>query len=145
MRTWSLTFANPATIRLAADARLTSPSYVDDQIWEVTLGGGDPPALGFQTTYGFRGRGGGPLPPARGGGGGRTAPAPAPRSPCTLHSPTPCASTSAPDPRSRCGRSIGWASRRSPRGGSSSAIMPRIPGGCAWRSTRSSAPAIAQG
>ena len=56
MRTWSLTFANPATIRLAADARLTSPSYVDDQIWEVTLGGGDPPALGFQTTYGLRAR-----------------------------------------------------------------------------------------
>src|SRR3989304_245849 len=56
MRTWSLTFANPAPIRLAAPARLTSPSYVDDQIGEVTLGGGDPPALGFQTTYGLRAR-----------------------------------------------------------------------------------------
>jgi hypothetical protein len=30
---------------------------VDDQIWEATLGGGDPPALGFQTTFGLRARG----------------------------------------------------------------------------------------
>jgi len=57
MRTWSLVFDRPPAIRLAADARLTVPSYVNDQIWEATLGGGDPPALGFQTTYGLRARG----------------------------------------------------------------------------------------
>ncbi|NIS80384.1 MAG: hypothetical protein GTO14_09305, partial [Anaerolineales bacterium] len=33
---------------------MTIPSYVDDQIWELDLEGGDPPALSIHTTYGLR-------------------------------------------------------------------------------------------
>lgn len=41
---------------LAADARLCSPDYCDDQIWELSLGGGEPSALALHTTYGLRAR-----------------------------------------------------------------------------------------
>ena len=57
MRTWSLRAGDPLSLRLAADARLTVPDYVDDQIWELALDGGDPPALSLQTSYGLRARG----------------------------------------------------------------------------------------
>ncbi len=57
MRTWSLTSDAPLSLRIAADVRLTTPSYTDDQIWELGLGGGDPPALSIETTYGLRARG----------------------------------------------------------------------------------------
>jgi hypothetical protein len=43
-------------LRIAADARLTRPDYVDDQIWELSLAGGEPPALSLNTTYGLRAR-----------------------------------------------------------------------------------------
>lgn len=42
--------------RLAADARLNRPDYVDDQCWEFRSGAGEPPALCFSTTYGLRAR-----------------------------------------------------------------------------------------
>lgn len=54
MRRWSLPPEAPLSLGLAADARLTSPDYLDDQIWELALGEGDPPALAVRTTYGLR-------------------------------------------------------------------------------------------
>ncbi|HLA99407.1 MAG TPA: hypothetical protein VJL34_13220 [Anaerolineales bacterium] len=56
MRTWSLKNGDPLALTLAADARLGPISYTDDQIWELSLGQGDPPALSVQTTYGLRAR-----------------------------------------------------------------------------------------
>ncbi len=57
MRTWSIPAGGPLSLRLAADVRRSAPSYVDDQIWEVTLAGGDPAGVAVQTTYGLRARG----------------------------------------------------------------------------------------
>jgi hypothetical protein len=54
MRSWNLGNNDPLTLSIAADASFTTTSYVDDQIWELVLGGGDPPALAFCTTYGLR-------------------------------------------------------------------------------------------
>lgn len=56
MRTWSLPAGSPLTLRLAADARLCTPDYADDQIWQLNLREGDPPALAVETTYGLRAR-----------------------------------------------------------------------------------------
>ena len=56
MRAWRLTAADPYTLRLAADVRLGPTDYVNDHIWELTLAGGDPPALAARTTYGLRAR-----------------------------------------------------------------------------------------
>jgi len=57
MRQWSLTADDPYSLFLCADARLCVPTYTDDQIWEVTLHGTDPPAIGLETTYGLRAQG----------------------------------------------------------------------------------------
>ena len=54
MREWSLSPQDPLSLRIAADARRTSPNYVDDQIWEISLQGGDPEAIGIETSYGLR-------------------------------------------------------------------------------------------
>jgi len=56
MREWSIPREGPLSLCIAADARLTTPDYLDDQIWELALVGGDPPALSIQTTYGLRAR-----------------------------------------------------------------------------------------
>ena len=56
MRTWNLKSGDPLALILAADARLGPTNYVDDQIWELNLGLGDPAALSIQTTYGLRAR-----------------------------------------------------------------------------------------
>ncbi len=56
MREWSISREGPLSLCIAADARLTTPDYLDDQIWELSLAGGDPPALSIQTTYGLRAR-----------------------------------------------------------------------------------------
>jgi len=56
MRTWSVTSKDVRSYRLAADARQCSPDYVNDQIWEFAIGGGDPPALTLWTSYGLRAR-----------------------------------------------------------------------------------------
>ncbi|MBN1264009.1 MAG: hypothetical protein JXA25_00845 [Anaerolineales bacterium] len=42
--------------RIAADARLTTTNYADDQIWELNLTGGEPDALSVSTSYGLRTR-----------------------------------------------------------------------------------------
>jgi hypothetical protein len=54
MQTWNLAAGAPLSLTLAADARLTSTNYIDDQIWELSLGGGEPASLALQTTYGLR-------------------------------------------------------------------------------------------
>ena len=54
MRDWSLAPGDPLCLTLAADARLSIPDYLHVHIWELSLGGGEPPALALQTTYGLR-------------------------------------------------------------------------------------------
>ncbi|MBE0698261.1 MAG: hypothetical protein IH586_15185, partial [Anaerolineaceae bacterium] len=54
MHNWNLAAGDPLTLTLAADARLVTTNYSDDQIWELSLGGGEPAALALQTTYGLR-------------------------------------------------------------------------------------------
>jgi hypothetical protein len=56
MREWSIPSDGPLSLRIAADARHTVPTYIDDQIWDLVLEGGEPPAVGLQTTYGLRAR-----------------------------------------------------------------------------------------
>ena len=56
MTAWKLGFGSPLSLTLVADARLSEPNYVNDQIWKLHLGGGEPPALGLQTTFGLRAR-----------------------------------------------------------------------------------------
>jgi hypothetical protein len=55
MRDWNLAPDDPLVLTLAADFRLCTPDYVNDQIWELETGG-DPPALALRTTYGLRAR-----------------------------------------------------------------------------------------
>ncbi len=56
MRDWSLGPGDPLSLTLAADARLCTPDYTDDHIWELQLGEGEPAALALHTTYGLRAR-----------------------------------------------------------------------------------------
>lgn len=56
MRDWILGAGAPLALTLAADFRLSAPDYTDDHIWELELGGGDPPALALRSTYGLRAR-----------------------------------------------------------------------------------------
>jgi len=56
MREWSLHAGDPLNLTLAADVRLSEPDFVNDHIWELELGSGDPPALSLRTTYGLRAR-----------------------------------------------------------------------------------------
>jgi hypothetical protein len=57
MRSWNLTIKDLRRVTLAADARLCTPDYCDDQIWQLSLAGGEPPALALETTFGLRTRG----------------------------------------------------------------------------------------
>jgi hypothetical protein len=54
MHNWNLAAGDPLSLTLAADARLGPTNYSDDQIWELSLGGGEPAAVAMQTTYGLR-------------------------------------------------------------------------------------------
>ncbi|MEW6094005.1 MAG: hypothetical protein AB1531_08585, partial [Chloroflexota bacterium] len=56
MRDWTLGPGDPLALTLAADFRLCTPDYANDHIWELEIGGGDPPALGLRTTFGLRAR-----------------------------------------------------------------------------------------
>lgn len=56
MRQWNLKAGDPLALILAADVRSGPTDYGDDQIWELALGGGTPPALALQTTFGLRAR-----------------------------------------------------------------------------------------
>jgi hypothetical protein len=54
MREINIDSDNPISLTIAADARLSTTNYVDDQIWELKLKNGEPPALALETTYGLR-------------------------------------------------------------------------------------------
>lgn len=54
MSSWDLTNGDPICLTLAADARLPGADFLDDQVWELRLSGGEPPALALETTYGLR-------------------------------------------------------------------------------------------
>jgi hypothetical protein len=56
MKTWHISSDDPTTFTIAADARFCTPDYNNDQIWEVSIGQGEPPSLSVQTTYGLRAR-----------------------------------------------------------------------------------------
>ncbi|MEW6716275.1 MAG: hypothetical protein AB1345_02045 [Chloroflexota bacterium] len=56
MREWTLLSGSPVSLTLATDARLCTPNYCDDHIWELDFGGGEPPAISLLTTYGLRAR-----------------------------------------------------------------------------------------
>jgi hypothetical protein len=56
MRTWNLHLNDPHSLILAADPRLDSLSYINDQIWELLIGRSDPAAVVLQTTFGLRAR-----------------------------------------------------------------------------------------
>ena len=43
-------------LTLAADFRFSQPDFTNDQIWELRLQGGEPPAIVLQTTFGLRAR-----------------------------------------------------------------------------------------
>ena len=57
MHSWNPTTKALRRVTLAADARLCTPDYCDDQIWQLSLAGGEPPALALETTFGLRARG----------------------------------------------------------------------------------------
>jgi hypothetical protein len=56
MQEWTLRAGDPLNLTLATDMRLSAPDYINDHIWELELGSGDPPALSLRTTYGLRAR-----------------------------------------------------------------------------------------
>jgi hypothetical protein len=56
MHDWTLALGDPLALTLAADFRLCTTDYVNDQIWELEISSGDPPALALHTTYGLRAR-----------------------------------------------------------------------------------------
>ena len=56
MRTWNLRLGDPLELTLAVDHRLGKTDYANDHIWELSLGGGEPPSLAIQTTFGLRAR-----------------------------------------------------------------------------------------
>lgn len=56
MRRWSLQPNSPLSLVLASDVRLSQTDYVDDQIWELSLGWGSPPGIVAETTFGLRAR-----------------------------------------------------------------------------------------
>jgi hypothetical protein len=54
LRRWRLDVTAPYTLHLAADARLSTVDPLDDQVWVLSLGAVDDPALALQTAYGGR-------------------------------------------------------------------------------------------
>ncbi len=54
MRDWHLQQGDIPSLILAADARLCTPNFFDDQIWELNLNSGEPAGLTLRTTYGLR-------------------------------------------------------------------------------------------
>lgn len=54
MRVWKLKPSDPLNLILASDACLVPTDYLNDQIWEITLDGGEPVGISLQTTFGLR-------------------------------------------------------------------------------------------
>ncbi len=57
MQRLSLISDDPLVLTLAADARTSQTDYINDHIWELKIGGGEPSALSVETTFGLRARG----------------------------------------------------------------------------------------
>ena len=56
MREWRLKIGDPLCLTLVADLRAGETCYANDQIWRLTIGEGEPPALALHTTLGLRAR-----------------------------------------------------------------------------------------
>jgi hypothetical protein len=56
MQSLSLKSGDPLVLTLASDARTSPTDYVNDHIWELRIGGGEPSALSVDTTFGLRAR-----------------------------------------------------------------------------------------
>lgn len=56
MQSWNFPASTPQIFTLSTDARLGQTDYPNDQIWDLIIGGGDPPAISLQTTFGLRAR-----------------------------------------------------------------------------------------
>ncbi len=56
MSNWNFTPEHSISLPIAADARLCSTDYLDDQIWEFNIGRAEPQALILHTTFGLRAR-----------------------------------------------------------------------------------------
>jgi len=56
MREFYLKSGDPLALTIAADPRFIQTNYVNDQIWELNLSGGEPAAVALETTYGLRAR-----------------------------------------------------------------------------------------
>jgi hypothetical protein len=54
VRAWNLTAQDPLNLVLSADPALGVVDPKDDQIWEVALGTGDPPAMAVRSSFGRR-------------------------------------------------------------------------------------------
>lgn len=54
MREWKLTRKDPMNLVIATDAGLNPLDPLDDHVWEVSLGKGEPPALAVRSTLGMR-------------------------------------------------------------------------------------------
>ena len=54
MRSWNFSAEVARRLVIAADARQSKVDYADDQIWQLSLDGGEPAALALETTYGLR-------------------------------------------------------------------------------------------
>jgi hypothetical protein len=56
MQHMTLKSGDPLVLTLAADARVSQTDYINDHIWELMIGGGEPSALSIDTTFGLRAR-----------------------------------------------------------------------------------------
>lgn len=56
MEDWNLPLKRLSALTLAADARLTTTDYTDDQIWQLSDQTGEPGGILFSTTFGLRAR-----------------------------------------------------------------------------------------
>lgn len=54
LRRWEIDPQQPISLVLAADVRLSRTNYLDDQVWELSIGALESPALSLQTKYGGR-------------------------------------------------------------------------------------------
>lgn len=54
MRLWEENTGGSFSLQLAADTRLCATDFLDDQVWEITPGSSDAPALTLKTRYGGR-------------------------------------------------------------------------------------------
>jgi hypothetical protein len=56
MNNWNFSPEHSISLTLAADARMGSTDYTNDQIWELKMGSSDPPSISLDTTFGLRAR-----------------------------------------------------------------------------------------